>query len=98
MATTEPNELPVAAWIAKRSLVVSGHRTSISLEGIFWNALKEVATARNVSVARLVADIDATRGPANLSSAIRVFLFSLARDRDISTLHQAENIGRLPSG
>jgi predicted DNA-binding ribbon-helix-helix protein len=86
MATTEPNGLSAAARIAKRSLVVSGHRTSISLEGIFWNALKEVATARNLSVASLVAEIDATRGPANLSSAIRVFLFSFRREQDIPNL------------
>jgi predicted DNA-binding ribbon-helix-helix protein len=61
--------------ISKRSLVVSGHRTSISLENIFWEALKREATARNLSIARLVGAIDAVRGEANLSSAIRVHLF-----------------------
>jgi predicted DNA-binding ribbon-helix-helix protein len=68
------------AQIAKRSLVISGHRTSISLEGIFWKALKETAAARNMSIAGLVAAIDAARGEANLSSAIRVYLFSLQRE------------------
>ena len=52
MATTEPQGLPAAARIAKRSLVISGHRTSVSLEGVFWNALKEAATARSLSVAQ----------------------------------------------
>ena len=89
MATTEPHGLPAAARIAKRSLVISGHRTSVSLEGVFWNALKEAATARSLSVANLVADIDATRGEANLSSAIRVYLFSLDRARDISPPRRA---------
>jgi predicted DNA-binding ribbon-helix-helix protein len=89
MATTEPHGLPAAARIAKRSLVISGHRTSVSLEGVFWNALKEAATARSLSVANLVADIDATRGQANLSSAIRVYLFSLDRARDISPPRRA---------
>ncbi|HWG03880.1 MAG TPA: ribbon-helix-helix domain-containing protein [Beijerinckiaceae bacterium] len=61
--------------ISKRSLVISGHRTSISLESIFWAALKQEATGRNQSIARLVGAIDAVRGEANLSSAIRVYLF-----------------------
>lgn len=89
MATTEPYGLPAAARIAKRSLVISGHRTSVSLEGIFWDALKAAATARSQSVASLVADIDATRGEANLSSAIRVYLFSRDRVRDISAQSRA---------
>ncbi len=66
--------------VKKRSLVIAGHRTSVSLEGIFWQALKHAAAARHRSVASLVADIDAVRGPTNLSSAIRVYLFS--RDRE----------------
>ena len=65
-----------AARIAKRSLMISGHRTSVSLEEVFWNALKQTAAARNMSVAALVTAIDAARGEANLSSAIRVYLFS----------------------
>ena len=63
------------AAIAKHSLLVAGHQTSISLEAIFWDALKREATRRAVSVAALVAEIDAERGDANLSSAIRVDLF-----------------------
>ena len=67
--------------IAKHSLLIAGHRTSISLETAFWEALKSEAVARTMSLAALVADIDAARGEANLSSAIRVHLF-LARQVD----------------
>ena len=60
--------------IAKRSLAVRGHRTSISLEAAFWRQLNHVAKARSLSLSALVGQIDAARGPANLSSAIRVFI------------------------
>ena len=58
----------------KRSVTVAGHRTSLSLEDEFWSALKAIARSRRVSLSRLIADIDATHGPRNLSSAIRVFV------------------------
>lgn len=58
----------------KRSLTVAGHRTSISLEDPFWDALREMARARGVSVAALVDEIDRERGETGLSSAIRVRL------------------------
>jgi predicted DNA-binding ribbon-helix-helix protein len=60
--------------VIKRSLVIAGHRTSVSLEESFWRALKGLAQRRSQSISALVAEIDATRGQANLSSAIRVFL------------------------
>ena len=63
-----------AAGVAKHSLVVAGHRTSISLEREFWEALRAIAARRGHSLAALVAEIDAARGRANLSSAIRVFV------------------------
>ncbi len=65
--------------MAKHSLVIAGHRTSISLEDAFWTALREIAVARGQSLAGLVAAIDATRGEANLSSAIRVFVLGEIR-------------------
>ncbi len=65
-----------SAAIAKHSLAIAGHRTSISLEHNFWDALRGLAAARGISVAALVAEIDATRGAANLSSAIRVFVLN----------------------
>jgi predicted DNA-binding ribbon-helix-helix protein len=58
----------------KRSLSIAGHRTSISLEPEFWQALTFAASAKHQSVAALVADIDKVRGNRNLSSAIRVWL------------------------
>lgn len=58
--------------LAKHSLLIAGHRTSVSLEGAFWNGLRVLAARRGLSVAALVAEIDAGRGAANLSSAIRV--------------------------
>jgi predicted DNA-binding ribbon-helix-helix protein len=63
------------ARVAKRSLDIAGHRTSVSLETPFWEALGTIAAERNVSLAALVAEIDRTRTPeTNLSSAIRVFV------------------------
>jgi predicted DNA-binding ribbon-helix-helix protein len=65
--------------IVKRSVSIAGHRTSISLEAPFWEALKEIAQARGASVQRLIGTIDAQRGGQNLSSAIRVFVLASAR-------------------
>jgi predicted DNA-binding ribbon-helix-helix protein len=60
----------------KRSLSIKGHRTSISLEPEFWDALRAIAAMRQLSLAELVSEIDATRGERNLSSAIRVSILS----------------------
>jgi predicted DNA-binding ribbon-helix-helix protein len=65
--------------IVKHSLSIAGHRTSISLEEAFWRALKDIAGARGISLAQLVGEIDAGRGEANLSSAIRVFALEAAQ-------------------
>jgi predicted DNA-binding ribbon-helix-helix protein len=65
--------------IAKRSIVVAGHKTSVSLESPFWDALKEVAHEGNVSLSTLVTTIDQERGHGNLSSAIRLFVFAQYR-------------------
>jgi predicted DNA-binding ribbon-helix-helix protein len=62
------------ARVIKRSLVIAGHRTSISLEDAFWRRLRRIAAERGLSLNRLAATIDASRGSANLSSAIRVFV------------------------
>ncbi len=59
--------------IKKRSVDVAGHRTSISLEEPFWDALASIAERRNVSVNQLVSDIDRER-QGNLSSALRIFV------------------------
>ena len=66
---------------SKRSIVVSGRKTSVSLEDQFWNSLKEIARERNMTVAELVGAIDADRQHANLSSAIRLFVLGVYRDQ-----------------
>ena len=68
----------MASEIGKHSLVLAGHRTSVSLEGPFWRELTRIAASRGVSVTRLVADIDRTRD-GNLSSAIRVFVLATVK-------------------
>ena len=66
----------------KRSVMIAGHATSISLEPVFWDALREAAEAEALPLSALVARIDAERvrdtEPANLGSAIRVWLFQRA--------------------
>jgi predicted DNA-binding ribbon-helix-helix protein len=65
--------------IAKRSIVVGGHKTSVSLEDAFWSAIREIAHAEGRAMSTLIADIDKTRGQNNLSSAIRVFVLNYVR-------------------
>ena len=62
-----------AAEIKKRSVVIAGHRTSISLENAFWDALRDIADDRSISVNQLVTEIDRGRR-GNLSSAIRTYV------------------------
>ena len=59
--------------VKKRSVLIAGHATSVSLEQEFWNALREMATHRDQSINDLVTEIDRIR-VGNLSSAIRVFI------------------------
>ena len=67
----------------KRSVLIAGHATSISLEAVFWEALREAAAAEGLPLNALVARIDAERieaaEPPNLGSAIRVWLFERER-------------------
>jgi predicted DNA-binding ribbon-helix-helix protein len=69
----------------KRSVTIAGHSTSISLEPLFWTALDEEAAAAALPLNALVARIDAERvadpDPPNLASAIRLWLFELARSK-----------------
>lgn len=76
--TQTPASPPPDALVAKRSLSIAGHRTSISLEEPFWECLRRLAAIRGMSVQRLVGEIDAGRGRANLSSAIRVAVLAAA--------------------
>ncbi len=66
----------------KRSVTIKGHRTSLSLEPQFWDELKRAAEFRGISLAGLIAEVDAARGAepqSNLSSALRVFVLDWVR-------------------
>ena len=82
MATVSTRQMHDAApqRVIKRSLSIADHRTSVSLEEVFWSELRAIAEQRAQSVAALVAEIDAARGEANLSSALRVFVLQQAKD------------------
>lgn len=60
----------------KRSLTIAGHRTSIALEDEFWQALEDMAAAKQLSLPTLIAQIDQQRTQANLSSAIRIAILT----------------------
>jgi predicted DNA-binding ribbon-helix-helix protein len=60
--------------VVKRSIVIAGHKTSVSLEDAFWKGLKEIANGRELTLSDLVASIDSDRRHGNLSSAIRLFV------------------------
>ena len=64
----------------KRSITIKGHRTSVSLEQPFWQALGEIADAKAVSLAALITEIDANRDTENLSSAIRLYVLNRYRN------------------
>jgi predicted DNA-binding ribbon-helix-helix protein len=65
--------------VVKRSIVIDGHRTSVSLEDAFWSNLKEIAHVQQVPLSKLVVRIDETRHNNNLSSAIRLFVLEHVR-------------------
>jgi predicted DNA-binding ribbon-helix-helix protein len=66
--------------VIKRSIVVAGHKTSVSLEDAFWKSLKEIADDRHVTLSDLVSSIDTDRHQGNLSSAIRLFVLDHFRN------------------
>ena len=67
--------------VVKRSIVVAGHKTSVSLEEAFWNGMKEISAIRGVTLSELVGEIDGGRQQGNLSSAIRLFVLDYFRTR-----------------
>ena len=72
--------------VVKRSIVIDGHKTSVSLEDAFWSGLKEIARAKQATVSNMVAEIDTTRQQGNLSSAIRLFVLDHFKSRAAATL------------
>lgn len=67
--------------VVKRSIVVAGHKTSVSLEDAFWRGLKEIAGGRGMTLSELVGTIDSGRQHGNLSSAIRLFVLDFYRSQ-----------------
>ncbi len=67
--------------VVKRSIVIAGHKTSVSLEDAFWSGLKDIAGTRNMTLSDLVGSIDADRRQGNLSSAIRLFVLDHYRSQ-----------------
>ena len=68
--------------IVKRSIVIGGHKTSVSLEDAFWRGLKDIARADRVTLSNMVGAIDKARYQANLSSAIRLFVLDRLRNHE----------------
>jgi predicted DNA-binding ribbon-helix-helix protein len=79
--------------VVKRSIVVGGHKTSVSLEEAFWNGMKEISHERSATLSELVGEIDTNRQQGNLSSAIRLFVLdhfrTLAVDPTVGTRPRA---------
>ena len=75
----------------KRSVMIAGHATSVSLEPIFWDALLDAAASERLPLSALVARIDAERvqqaDQANLASALRVWLFARAQKHRANDSH-----------
>lgn len=76
--------------VVKRSIVIAGHKTSVSLEDEFWKGLKEIAGSRGMTLSDLVASIDGGRHQGNLSSAIRLFVLNHYRSRNVGSVNQPE--------
>lgn len=66
--------------VVKRSIVIAGHKTSVSLEDAFWDSLKEIAAVRDETLSDVVAGIDGARKQGNLSSAIRLYVLDYFRN------------------
>ena len=71
----------VSARPVKHSLTLRGHRTSVSLEDAFWQAFRDLAARREMTINALAAQIDADRGDVGLASAIRVHVLRDLQDR-----------------
>ena len=78
--------------VVKRSIVIDGHKTSVSLEDPFWTDLKKIAHTQQVTLSELVTKIDGTREQSNLSSAIRLFVlhhFRHEERKDAAKAHRS---------
>jgi predicted DNA-binding ribbon-helix-helix protein len=78
--------------VIKRSIVIAGHKTSVSLEDAFWKGLKEIADDRGVTLSDLVSSIDTERHEGNLSSAIRLFVLDHNRSQAVPVAAAARDL------
>jgi len=76
----------------KRSIVIAGHKTSVSVENEFWDSFKEIASERGMTVAAMIGAIDGDRKHANLSSAVRLFVLGVYRDQIASLERPLSNV------
>jgi predicted DNA-binding ribbon-helix-helix protein len=78
--------------VIKRSIVLDGHKTSVSLEEAFWTELKEIAHFEHVTLSKLVGGIDAMRKQSNLSSAIRLFVLEHVQKQSSSANDRTKSL------
>jgi predicted DNA-binding ribbon-helix-helix protein len=74
--------------IIKRSIVVAGHKTSVSLENEFWAGLRDIAKSTQTTLSDLITEIDDQRSQANLSSALRLHVLSYFKSSKPATERQ----------
>jgi predicted DNA-binding ribbon-helix-helix protein len=79
MVATQVSGVPMKSAITKRSVVIGGHKTSVSLEEPFWTAVRNIAVVQQMTVSNLLRQIDLARRNTNLSSAIRVYVLENVR-------------------
>lgn len=72
--------MPQTRLSAKHSVTINGHRTSITLEQLFWESFKEIAATQGKSITTIIAELDAHQ-PENLSSAIRIYILQFYKDK-----------------
>jgi predicted DNA-binding ribbon-helix-helix protein len=77
--TTNLGDTLMKSSVIKRSIMIDGHKTSVSLEDAFWRGLKEIARGQQATLSNVVAEIDKARQRGNLSSAIRLFVLDRVR-------------------
>jgi len=82
--------------VVKRSIVIAGHKTSVSLEDAFWQGLKQIAGERELTLSDLVATIDTERRQGNLSSAIRLFVLDYYRASSAARQSETGRESRTP--
>ena len=79
--------------VVKRSIVVGGHKTSVSLEDAFWSGLKEIASDRKLTLSKLVDGVDSRRVDSNLSSALRLFVLDHYRTTIAAVVSSRSSVG-----